>query len=81
MLDGHAEDSTLTAVVFKRRGHLLASGGTDGRVCVWQPQNKKQPLVGATGEGDEVTALLWSPDEKLLGVGYGSGTVSVMAVS
>jgi WD40 repeat protein len=81
MLDGHAEESTLSAVVFQRRGHLLASGGTDGRVCVWQPQNKKQPLVGAVNGDDEVTVLRWSPDEKLLGVGFGSGAVSVLSVS
>jgi WD40 repeat protein len=81
MLDGHAEDSTLTAVVFQRRGHLLASGGTDGRVCVWQPQNKRQPLVGATVGDDEVTALSWSPDDKLLAAGFASGAVSVFAAS
>ena len=81
MLVGHDETATLTAVQFQSRGHLLASADDVGRVCVWQPANKKQPLVGtAQGEG-EVSALHWSPDEKVLAVGYSTGTVSVLAVS
>jgi len=81
MLEGHAENATLSSVVFQRRGHLLASGGTDGRVCIWQPQNKKQPLIGATRGDGEITALRWSPDEKLLAAGFESGAVAVLSVS
>jgi WD40 repeat protein len=81
MLDGHGETVTLTAVQFQSRGHLLASADDTGRVCVWQPANKKQPLVG-TAQGDgEVSVLRWSPDEKLLAVGFSTGSVSVLAVS
>ena len=81
MLDGHEETATLTAVQFQSRGHLLASADDAGRVCVWQPANTKQPLVGMVqGEG-EVAALRWSPDDKLLAVGYSTGAVSVLAVS
>jgi len=81
MLDGHAEDAPLAAVQFQHRGHLLASAGTDGRVCVWQPQNKKQPLLGSTDEGPEATCLAWSPDDKLLAVGYESGDLAVFNVA
>jgi len=82
MLEGHAEDSALAAVAYQQWGRLLASAGTDGRVCVWEPQKKKQPLVGEfLGAGGEATALRWSPDDKLLAVGFESGDVSVFTVS
>jgi len=82
MLEGHDEESSLTAVLFQHHGHLLASASTDGRVCVWQPQNAKQPLVGEVeGDGSEATSLAWSRDDRLLAVGYESGAISVLAVS
>lgn len=81
MLEGHAEDSTLTAVAYQHRGRLLASAGSDGRVCVWEPQKKKQPLVGEFDRvGAEATVLRWSPDDKLLAVGFESGDVVVFTV-
>lgn len=81
MLDGHAEGSPLAAVQFQRRGYLLASAGADGRVCLWQPANKKQPLVGAAeAPADRATCAGWSPDDKLLAVGYESGAVAVFRV-
>lgn len=81
MLDEHREEATLTAVAFQRKGHLLASADTDGRVCVWQPAKKKKPLVGTVGGGSEAAVLRWSPDDTLLAVGFASGAVSVLRVS
>ena len=80
MLMGHREESTITAVAFQHRGHLLGSAGTDGQVCVWHPGNKKQPLVGVATGGEAVTCLAWSPDDALLAVGYESGAVAVLTV-
>jgi len=82
MLEGHGAGKPLTALQFQHRGALLASGGADGRVCVWQPKNKKQPLLGSfDGDGGEATAVAWSPNDKLLAVGFESGAVNVLAVS
>lgn len=82
MLEGHAEGSALAAVEYQRRGHLLASAGADGRVCLWQPANKKGPLVGsAEGSGDAATCAAWSPDDRLLAVGYESGAVAAFRVN
>jgi WD40 repeat protein len=80
MLEGHADDSPVTAVAYQRRGFLLASGGRDGRVILWQPAVKKGPLVGQ-GEGDAaVSALAWSPDDRHLAAGFASGAVAVYRV-
>jgi len=80
MLDGHAEGAPLAAVQYQRRGHLLASAGADGQVCLWQPANKKQPLVGEADGDGEATALCWSPDDRFLAAGYDSGAVAVYRV-
>lgn len=78
MLDGHAAGTALAAVGYQRAGRLLASAGADGRVCVWHPADKKQPLLGtADAAGDAATCLGWSPDDQHLAVGYESGAVAV----
>lgn len=78
MLDGHAEASTLVGVRHQRRGPLLASAATDGRVCVWRTANTKRPLAGTAGApGSAAACLAWSPDDRLLAVGYTSGAVAV----
>jgi WD40 repeat protein len=78
MLDGHAEDATLTAVAYQARGFLLASAATDGRVVLWQPANARGPQVGgAAFQGAEASVLAWSPDDKSLAAGSGSGAVAV----
>ena len=79
MLEGH--DENLTALAYQARGYLLASASVDGRVLLWQPANKKAPQVGEFQfKGAEATAIAWSPDEKSLAVGSGSGAVAVLRV-
>ena len=71
----------LTAVAWQRRGYLIASGGRDGKVLLWQPANKKAPQVGHDRfVGAEASALAWSSDDKLLAAGAGSGAVAVYRV-
>jgi WD40 repeat protein len=76
MLEGHEEN--LSALAYQARGYLLASAGLDGRIFLWQPTNKKGPQVGeykfAQGEA---SVLAWSPDDKSLAAGSGSGAVAV----
>jgi WD40 repeat protein len=78
MLTGHA--GAVSAVGWQRRGFLLASGDRGGRVILWQPANRTPHIGGATFEGTEVSAVAWSPDDKLLAVGGGNGGVGVFRV-
>ncbi|MBN9521036.1 WD40 repeat domain-containing protein [bacterium] len=79
MLEG--PEDMVTAVAYQQRGYLVAATARDGRVVLWQPANKKAPKVGEYRFKDiEATALAWSPDDKLLAVGGGDGTVAVLRV-
>ncbi|QEL14100.1 WD40 repeat domain-containing protein [Limnoglobus roseus] len=74
-------EEPLSAVAWQRRGYLLASGGPDGRVLLWQPANKKGPLVGTNGGDAGVTVLGWAPDDKTLAVGDADGGVRALKVN
>ncbi len=72
----------ITALAWQRRGFLIASGHPSGTVRVWQPANKKSPLVGQDRASvSEVSTLAWSPDDKSLAVASGTGTVSVYKIT
>lgn len=76
MLEGH--DENLTAVAFQSRGYLLASAAADGRIFLWQPSNKKDPKIGQHQfDGTEAAVIAWSPDDKTLAAGSGTGTVAL----
>ena len=76
MLEGHEDN--LTAVAYQARGYLLASAAADGRVLLWQPANKKAPKVGEYKfDAGEASAIAWSPDDRSLAAGSGTGAVNV----
>jgi WD40 repeat protein len=75
---GH--DGLIAALAFQRAGPLLASGGQDGAVILWQP-GKYRTALGKSDAGAEVSQLAWSPDDRLLAVGSASGRVAVYDVS
>jgi WD40 repeat protein len=77
-LQGH--DGLLAALSFQRTGPLLASGGQDGAVLLWQP-GKYRTVLGKSEVGGEVTQLTWSPDDRSLAVGCATGRVAVYEVS
>lgn len=79
LLKGHAGPPT--ALAYQRRGFLLASGGPEGRAFLWQPANRKGPLVGEDPGGAAVSAVAWSADDKLLAVGAADGGVRVCRVT
>jgi WD40 repeat protein len=74
MLEAH--EDFLSALAFQHAGPLLASGGIDGRVVVWQPGKTRQPLTqNLLGTG--ITQVAWSPDDQALAMGSETGTVMV----
>ncbi len=79
-LSGHQD--FLSVVRFQHHGKLLASGGTDGLVYVWQLRGRTSSLAvyeAALTAG--VTSLVWSPNDQYIAVGDESGAVSVFSIS
>lgn len=63
-LNGHSD--WVRSVVYSPDGHLIASGGRDNTIILWDAdtyQKVGQPLVGHT---DWINALAFSPDGKVL---------------
>ncbi|QJW93626.1 WD40 repeat domain-containing protein [Frigoriglobus tundricola] len=78
MLVGHESEANITALAYQARGFLLASTALDGRVLLWQPTNRKGAQVGEFQfTGGESSVVAWSPDDKSLAAGAGTGAVAV----
>jgi WD40 repeat protein len=78
-LKGHREESNVSALAYQARGPLLASGGKDGRLLLFEPGRFKKSLARADLDG-AVTRLSWSPDDRLLGAATETGEVAVYSV-
>jgi len=73
-LEGHT--ARVSQLAFQKRGPLLASGGADGRVFIWNLA-KAQRISLELIPPCTVAALAWSPDDTALAIGAADGTVSV----
>ncbi|MBK9171116.1 MAG: WD40 repeat domain-containing protein [Bryobacterales bacterium] len=73
-LDGHA--LPVSTLAFQHRGSLLASGGKEGNVCVWNL--KKEKLLAKTTLDGEVTQVHWAPNDRDLAVSSSRGVVRVL---
>jgi WD40 repeat protein len=90
ILDGHF--GSVTTLAWQPRGPILASGGSDGQVCLAVParpatRRRRGDADPPTIEADhsitldaEATALVWTPAGSLLAVGDRSGTVAIHRV-
>ena len=78
-LSGHQD--FLSVVRFQHRGKLLASGGADGLVYVWQLRGILRSRAlhkGALTAG--ITSLVWSPNDQYIAVGDESGGVKMFSI-
>jgi WD40 repeat protein len=75
--EGH--EGPVAALAYQGNGPLLASGGQDGRVLLFQP-GKFKKSVARSEAGAAVAQLAWSPDDRLLAVGTEAGGVVVYSV-
>lgn len=79
LLKGH--EGPITALSWQRRGFLLASGGPEGHVLLWQPANRKGPMVGSDPCSAAVSTIAWSSDDKSLAVGDADGTLRLLRLN
>ena len=60
----------LSVVRFQHRGKLLASGGADGVVYIWQLRGIRYSLaVHEATLTAGVTSLVWAPNDQYIAVG------------
>jgi WD40 repeat protein len=90
ILEGHF--GSVTTLAWQPRGPILASGGSDGQVCLAvpgkpTPRGRRDDADPSTIEADdsitldaEATTLAWTPAGSLLAVADRSGTVAVHRV-
>lgn len=58
---------------------LLASGATDGKVCLWQKAQRLGQILSGTTE--ELSCLAWHPQGKLLAAGCQNGELLIFSKS
>lgn len=74
-----AHAAPVRALSYQHAGSLLATGGSEGGVALWQPDKTDTLLSGASG-ATGVSQLRWSPDDQYLAVGRESGMVELLAL-
>ncbi len=74
-----AHTARLTQLAYQPVGTLLASGGRDCRLMLWQPTQGSEAL-DADLLPDEIALLRWSPDGRALLVADRSGALSLYAL-
>ncbi len=77
-LQGHTGDSL--ALAYRPGGDWLASGGSDGRLILFEPDHSASPRASLRLDS-AVTSLAWHPGDPLLAAGTESGLVQIFRVS
>ncbi|KAI0363917.1 WD40 repeat-like protein [Pilatotrama ljubarskyi] len=74
-----AHCDAVTAVAFSPHGQLLATGGLDGRVCLWDVVSSK--LLYVFSGTSPVLSLQWLHSDENLVCGMEDGTVASLGIS
>lgn len=74
ILQGHS--ARIATLAYQRGGHLLATGGEDGQVLLWNAGKSSTPLHRYLF-ADPITCLVWNPSGTALAIGTRTGGVAV----
>ena len=69
-----AHEDNITCLSYQHQGALLASGGEEGLVALWNP-SKQQGALALAKQTSPVSQLAWSADDQRLAVGTAAGGV------
>lgn len=73
-LQGHSE--TVTQIAFSHDGNTLTSSSLDKTVRFWNLSTLDATQLGPVPQG--ITSFAYSPDEKLLAIGFTGGSIGVI---
>lgn len=76
-LPGH--DADCIALAWRRGCDILASGGADGMLILFEPASSARPRAQYDA-GAEVAAIAWHPSAPRLAIGNGDGMVVVLEI-
>jgi WD40 repeat protein len=82
----HGHDGPIAGVAFSPDGRWLASGATDGRVCLWDLTRRPSRESGLSvqelsGHTAAVLTMAFSPDGRLLASGSMDGTIRLWDIA
>ena len=75
LFSGHR--GAATAIAFSKDGRLLASGGVDLAVCLWDTRRPAKPLHVVHGHGGCLTGVAFTPDGRRLASCSNDGRIKI----
>lgn len=78
-LRGHA--LPVSHLSFYRSGKVLASGGEDGQLIIWDLVRSSRKPIGSTLHPGEVSSLAWAPRSRCIVASHATGVVEVWDVA
>jgi WD40 repeat protein len=76
-----AHDYSPTGLAWSPAGDLIATGGSDNRIVIWDGETGRQRQLAANPGRDAIDEFHWSPDGQWLAAMYGNQISSIWGVA